>query len=219
MTITFRSFDLATDIDKVSQFLVDTYHDPSVAPAGHINWLQTRWEYMHFHPMITNVDRRKIGIWEDKGQIVGVAHPEHSGSPCYFEVRPGYESLKAEMLKYYEEHIRVTPEGSENHEGIFVMGGDSEFAQIATDAGYSVSNDAEPMSAVQLDAVPDSYPIPDGFTLQSLADDRDPAKAHSVLWRGFDHEGDPNENGHSEAEYANGAETRTVAGGSGVTVL
>ena len=208
MTITQRSFNFDSDFDKVSQFLVDTYYDPATTQAGHINWLQTRWEYMHFHPMIANVDRSKIGIWESGGEIAGVAHPEHAGSPVYFEIRPGYESIKAEMLDYYEQNIRVTPEGLGNHEGIYLMGGDDEFEQIASDAGYAKSNDAEPMSVVDVENVPDSHPLPDGFKLISLADENDLAKAHRVLWRGFDHEGEPDENGLVEGEFTDGAAER-----------
>jgi GNAT superfamily N-acetyltransferase len=208
MTIKLRSFDIATDIDKVSQFLVETYHNPSTPQSGHINWLQTRWEYMHFHPLIKDVDRSKIGVWEDDGQIVGVVHPEHPGSPVYFEIRPGYESLKPEMLNHYEEQIRITPEGSENHEGIYLMGGDNEFAKIASDAGYTKSDDAEPMSAVQTEALPDSYPLANGYKLQSLADENDLAKSHEVLWRGFNHAGSADDHGLVEEEFTDGAAER-----------
>ena len=102
MTITQRSFEFESDFDKISQFLVDTYYDPSTAQSGHINWLQSRWEYMHFHPLIADVDRSKIGVWESNGEIVGVVHPEHPGSPAYFEIRPGFESIKAELGLEFE---------------------------------------------------------------------------------------------------------------------
>lgn len=195
MPIKLRPFNINSDIDKVSQFLVETYYDPSTPQQGHINWLQSRWEYMHYHPLIADVDRTKIGVWEDGGSIVGVAHPEHPQSPCYFELKPGYEFLKPEMLNYYEEKIRITAEGSENHEGIYLMGGDDEFAQIANDAGYTSTDDAEPMSVIDVSKVPDSSPIPDGFRLQSLADDDDLAKSDRVLHRGFNDGGEPDDDG------------------------
>jgi len=208
MTINFRSFKTEIDIDRVSQFLIDTHYNPATPQSGHINWLQARWEYMHFHPLIADVDRTKIGVWEDGGEIVGVAHPEHPGSPVYFEVRPGYESIKAEMLAYYEENIRVTAEGKDNHEGLYLMSGDDEFAQIASDAGYLKATDREPMSVVRTEDVAPSSPLADGFKLTSLADDNDPAKAHRVLWRGFNHEGDPDETGLVEDDFADGIAER-----------
>ncbi len=208
MTIALSSFEFTRDFGKISRFLVQNYYDPSTPQSGHINWLQTRWEYMHFHPLIADVDRSKIGIWEDDGEIVGVAHPEHPGSPVYFEVKPGYESIKVEMLNYYEEHIRVTADGEENHEGLYLMGGDEEFAQIASDSGYSKTTDAEPMSVVRTADVAQTAPLPDEFKLISLADDNDLAKSHRVLWRGFNHEGDPDEKGLVEGEFANGIAER-----------
>jgi GNAT superfamily N-acetyltransferase len=208
MTITQRSFNFDSDFDKVSQFLVETYYNPATPQLGHINWLQSRWEYMHFHPLITDVDRSKIGVWESGGEIVGVAHPEHPGSPAYFEIRPGFESIKAEMLDYYEREIRVTPDGLDNHEGIYLMGGDDEFGQIASAAGYTKSDDAEPMSIVPTDQVPDSAPLPDGFKLISLTDENSPKKSHQVLWRGFNHECDPDENGLVEHDFVNGIAER-----------
>jgi len=35
--------------------------------------------------------------------------------------------------------------------------------------------------------------LPEGFRLKSLADDNDLRKIHRVLWRGFNHEGEPDE--------------------------
>jgi GNAT superfamily N-acetyltransferase len=44
--------------------------------------------------------------------------------------------------------------------------------------------------------IPDPFPpisIPSGFRLKSLADECDWRKINRVLWRGFDHEGEPDE--------------------------
>lgn len=202
MTTVLRAYDNATDFDKVSQFLIDTYHDPTEPRSGHINWLQTRWEYMHFHPLIRGVDRSRIGIWEVRGEIVGVAHPEHPGSPTYFEIRPGYESLKTEMLKYASEHI---DREDERHEGVFLMDGDEEFAEIAATAGYSATEGTDPMSTVNADIVPDHSPLPEGFVLSSLADDGDPKKVHRLLHRGFNHGNEPPEDGIADREFMQSA--------------
>jgi GNAT superfamily N-acetyltransferase len=194
MKTTLRSFEFEKDFERISRFLVENYYDPSTPRSGHINWLQSRWEYMHFHPLIAEVDRSKIGIWEVDGKIVGVAHPEHPGSPVYFEMKAGYGGIKAEMLQYCEEHIRETPGNNENHDGVYLMDGDEDFANIASEAGYTKSPDTEPMSAVRVEEVAEQEPLPEGFKLISLADDNNLAKAHRVLWRGFDHEGEPDDN-------------------------
>ncbi|MDA1280122.1 MAG: hypothetical protein O3B95_08815 [Chloroflexi bacterium] len=80
MTATVRSHNHTSDFELVSRLLIDTYRDPPVTRAGHVNWLQARWEYMHFHPLVWNVVLSSIGVWDDRDEIVAVAHPEHPAS-------------------------------------------------------------------------------------------------------------------------------------------
>jgi hypothetical protein len=39
------------------------------------NWLQARWEYVHFHPGSDLFSLHQIGIWENDGEIVGADWP------------------------------------------------------------------------------------------------------------------------------------------------
>lgn len=157
---------------------------------------------MHFHPLIRDVDRSRIGIWEVHDTIVGVAHPEHPSSPTYFQIRPGYESLKAEMLEYASERI---DREDERHDGVFLMEGDEEFEEIAASEGYSLTTAKEPTSAVVADLVDRLSPVPDGFLLNSLVDGSDPKKVHRLLHRGFNHEGEPPEDGIADREFMQSA--------------
>ena len=88
-----RHYDHAADYERVGRFLVRTYR----TTGGHINWLQPRWEYMHYHPLIRGVDLSSIGIWEAHGEVVGVVHPEHAMGTAYFEIDSEWGALKAEM--------------------------------------------------------------------------------------------------------------------------
>lgn len=198
MTATFHTYDHAVDFERISKFLTANYYDPKTPQNRHINWLQPRWEYMNFHPLIWEVNRERIGVWEDNGEIVGVAHPEHPESPTYFELRPGYESLKKEMLIYAEEHIDTA---GEKHDGLYLMSDDDEFAEIARAAGYIRNEHTEPLSQVDTAQVPDSSPLPDGFQLASLADDNDLQKMHRVLHRGFHNGEEPPEDGMAERKF------------------
>ncbi len=209
MTVMKRTYDHARDFDRVGRFLTSTYYDPVTPQRGHINWLMSRWEYMHYHPLIWGVDLSTIGTWESNGDIVAVAHPEHPGSPAYFEVHPAYESraLKSEMLAHAEEVIYGAggaPEG-QKHEGIYLMDGDEEFRAIAEAAGYRPTDDFEPTTRVATELVPDSSPLPDGFRLQSLADDNDLKKMHRLLHRGFDNGDEPPEDGVAERTFMQSA--------------
>ena len=46
MSISVRPYNHPADFENVGRFLARTYS----AMGNHINWLQPRWEYMHFHP-------------------------------------------------------------------------------------------------------------------------------------------------------------------------
>ncbi|MEE8323389.1 MAG: hypothetical protein V3R57_07195 [Candidatus Bathyarchaeia archaeon] len=47
-----RHYNHAVYYENVGRFLVETYS----TLGGHINWVQPRWEYMHYHSMIRGVD-------------------------------------------------------------------------------------------------------------------------------------------------------------------
>jgi hypothetical protein len=123
---TVRRYERDADFERVGEFLVETYR----TSGGHINWVQPRWEYMHFHPYIENVDLRSIGVWELDGEIVGVAHPELNMGTAYFEVHPERGTLKGEMLQYAEEHISTSQDGR-RHLRVYINDQDPEFQRIA----------------------------------------------------------------------------------------
>jgi len=200
MDITLRHYNHSSDYEDVGHLLVRTY----ATTASHINWLQPRWEYMHYHPLIERVDVSRIGLWETKGEIVGVVHPEHHMGTAYFEVDPEYAAMKREMLAYAEEHLSAaTNEDSELR--IYINDRDVEFQQIAAERGYEKGGGCEPMSQF---IISDPFPtisLPDGYRLKSLAEDTDLRKVHRVLWRGFDHGQEPPENGIGEREFMQSA--------------
>jgi hypothetical protein len=98
-----RSYDPERDYEVVGRLLARTY-DPD---AVHRNWLQSRWEYMHYHPQILGreLDLATCGVWEVGEEIVGVAHFEHRKGVNYLAVDPQCAALKAEMLDYAAAHL------------------------------------------------------------------------------------------------------------------
>ncbi|MFW6154719.1 MAG: GNAT family N-acetyltransferase [Planctomycetota bacterium] len=186
MTLKLRSYRHERDYEVVGRFLVETYATEGV----HINWPQPRWEYMHFHPFIANVDLDTIGVWTDDGRIVAVAHPEHGPGRAYFQVHPGGEALRPEMLAYAERHFRGLKDGRRVLQ-ILVNDRDASFQRWVSAVGYDRLAHSEPMSVL---ALPDPFPairVPGGFRLISLADDNDLPNLTRLLWRGFDHSDEP----------------------------
>lgn len=198
--ITVRHYRHAADYDRVGRFLVRTYR----IGGGHVNWVQPRWEYMHYHPLIRQVDLDTIGIWETRGAIVGVVHPEHDMGTAYFEIDPEYGELKAEMLRYAEAHLGTEKDGVRRLR-VFVNDDDHELQRLASEMGYVKAGGCEPMSHL---SIPDPFPeipLPTRFQLKSLAEENDLRKVDRVLWRGFNHGDEPPEDGIGDREFMQSA--------------
>jgi predicted N-acetyltransferase YhbS len=156
------------------------------------NWLQPAWEYMHTHPLLDKSALHKIGVWKDAGAIVGVAHYESGLGEVYFQIHPAYKHLRPAMLDYAEDHLCGEKDG-QRYSRVFVNDFDLELQDLVESRGYARDEKyyARPMSQF---TIPRPFPpihVPEGFKLKSLADENDLVKIHRVLWRGFDHEGEP----------------------------
>lgn len=211
MKPTVRRYNHDFDFGKVGQFLIKTYR----TSGEHINWLQPRWEYMHYHPLIRDVDLGSIGVWEAGGEIVGVVHPEHIPGEAYFQIDPAYTEskidLKREMLAFAEESICVSGNGG-TFLFLYISDWDREFQKCAAEKGYEKQDkgalgQAGFMPLTQF-VIPKRFPaitVPDGFHLQSLEDDNDLEKLHRVLWRGFNHGDNPPDEGIEERRFMQSA--------------
>jgi predicted N-acetyltransferase YhbS len=184
--MTQRSYDRLRDFDRVGRFLDRHYQD--LNKDG--NWLQPAWEYMHFHPAIDEDHLSRCAVWEDDGEILGVAHYEWTLGEAFFQVEPGKENLRPLMLDYVETDMR-----GNDDEGHFVkaycLDCHQAFANELARRGYTrLPEEDRPMMAVDLTREL-AYELPPGFRIQSLADENDLAKIDRCLWRGFDHAGEP----------------------------
>lgn len=193
MTITSRAYNVERDFQKVSEFLLRTYNDKE----NNQNWLQARWEYMHYHPYFYNPDLKKahnkIRIWEDGGKIVGVAHFELMLVDCYIEIDSDYSYLKEEIIEYAEENLKGEFQGKKLL-AIYVNEHDKEFKEILNAKGFI--NEDKHNEYMSVFNISESFPqifIPEGYKIKSLQEENDLYKVHRVLWRGFNHEGEPNE--------------------------
>jgi GNAT superfamily N-acetyltransferase len=192
-----RRYNHALDYWRVDHFLTRTYGRNT---GGHVNWLQPRWEYMHYHPLIEGIERTTIGLWEEHDDIVAAVHPEHRRGTAYFEVDPGQGSLKKEMLSYAESHLYTGDEKGKSLR-IYINDSDEMLQDIAEKKGYRTDGASEPMSHFIIHGSLPPVSLPQGFRLKSLADDNDLTKVHRVLWRGFDHGDEPPEEGIEERRF------------------
>jgi len=203
MGLSSRRYEHESDYSRVGEFLVRTYR----TRGSHVNWLQPRWEYMHHHAQIRRVDLHSIGIWEADAEIVGVVHPEHRQGTVYFELDPTHADLRREMLQYAEENLARAsdaPDGGRTLR-IFVNDSDAELQRAARQSGYQKDGAYEDMSRFDITGPVPEPAVPPGFRIASLADDDDFSKMQRLLWRGFNHEGEPPPDARSEREFMQSA--------------
>lgn len=194
MTVKIRQYRGKEDYVLVDNFFVNTY--PLTRELS--NWIQPRWEYMIDHAMTEDPVLRTIGIWEDDGQIVAIANHEGDQGEAYFALHPAYAYLKEEMLKYAEKYLVKVEDNGRKSLVIYINDFDNEFESIAESYGYVKDGTKIERRGVSKFLIPNLFPVielPEGFMLKSLEEDNDLRKVHRVLWRGFDHEGEPPEEG------------------------
>jgi GNAT superfamily N-acetyltransferase len=189
MSIQFRHYNHLQDYRRIGDFLIEHYQ-PGNADG---NWVEPAWEYMHFHPALESEWLDKIGIWEDAGKIVAAAHYEWHLGEAFFQVNPAYRHLRNEMLTYAEANLfGVSQEDGRKYLCAFVNDNDDEFLAVVQARGYE--KDEQGTRPLYRFEIPDPFPpitLPEGFCLKSLADECNWAKVHRVMWRGFNHPGEP----------------------------
>jgi GNAT superfamily N-acetyltransferase len=188
MPVRVRPYKGFEDFLAVSDFLI-RYFQPGNRDG---NWLQPTWEYMHTHPYLEEEALDRIGIWEDGKEIVAVAHYEHRLGEAFFELHPAYVYLKADLLAFAEKHLYATSEDGALYLNAYINDFDTAFGSIAKSQGYERHEKHDrPMSSFP---IPSPFPpivLPEGYRLKSLEEDNDLRKIHRVLWRGFNHPGEP----------------------------
>ncbi|MDH3425126.1 MAG: GNAT family N-acetyltransferase [Acidimicrobiia bacterium] len=184
-----RSYRHDVDYERVSRFLIDAYK-----PGDNLGtWLQPRWEYMHHHSYIDELPLERIGVLETNERIVGVVHFEHHPPHIYTQVAPGHDGVGEDLLDYAETQLADISEClGRSVLGLFVDNFDTAMNQLVAERGYQLqSHEQEEHSRLELTEELPGRDLPEGFRLQSLAEDNDLEKIHRVLWRGFGHDGPP----------------------------
>lgn len=188
MSVQFRHYRGVADYQLIDDFLIRHYQPGN--QDG--NWIEPAWEYMHGHSWLDKPSLEKIGIWEAGEKIVSVVHYESRLGEVFFQFHPEYRHLRQEMLVYAEQHLYGTAEDGRRFVQAFVNDDDQAFIALVQARGYE-KDEANARPVCQF-LIADPFPaisLPEGFRVKSLAEDCDWVKIHRVLWRGFDHPGEP----------------------------
>lgn len=168
--------------EDVREFLIDL----SKERRSHINWNWARWEWMYFHPDFDNSLSDKIGLWFCGEEVVGIAIYDHYLGEAFFAAKKGFEELKKVIIDYMIENF-----SDENGLGIAVNDTDNETVDLILSCGFSACDQAENVLELLLDDMDFDTNTADNIQLHSIDIKEDLYKHHKLLWKGFDHEGEP----------------------------
>jgi len=130
----------------------------------------------------------QIGLWRDDGRVVGVVcleHPLPWDSDAFFQRRPGYDGLLGEMIDYAEA-THVHP--NKHTLVIWAYDGDTALQKPLSQRGYARDReDAGGYDSVCAIDTPPVPRLPDGYRIQSMADENDIDRRCEALGRAFGH--------------------------------
>ena len=93
MTTQRRSYKDDADFDTIGDFLTRHYQ-PGNRDG---NLFQAIWEYAYFHSWFDRSSLGRVGIWEDEGQVVGIATYEMRPGEVWLNTHPDYAHLKPDL--------------------------------------------------------------------------------------------------------------------------
>ncbi|QHQ61590.1 GNAT family N-acetyltransferase [Anaerocolumna sedimenticola] len=192
MPIKFRNYTniagITEDYFKVRAFLVKT---------GYSEYTYARWDWMATHGWLDKSSVGKIGIWEDKDEIVGLATFDCHMGETFCLTLPEYTGLKKEILEYSKEKLSYNC-----NFGVIIKDTDVTFQDIAAKSGLIATDRKENDAVFYLGKASTEYKLPEGFYITTMKDTFDLYQYRRVLWKGFNHE----LNGEGEFSFSNEAE-------------
>lgn len=189
MAVQFREYTKETgfseDFYRVWDFLV-RINQEQVVDEG---FLWGRWEWMFcLKCYLVQEHLSRIGIWEENNHIVALATYENDLGHVWPIIAPGYEYLNEDILNHAWKNMQK--DGSVK---VLIDDSNEALQSIAARMGFIPTQDKENNAYIPLEDTELTYPLPQGYKVVSLAQEYDLNKYHQVLWKGFNHEGEPEE--------------------------
>jgi predicted N-acetyltransferase YhbS len=184
MAVKYRPYNPETDIKKIGDLLSESYQ-PGNRDG---NWIRPIWDYAS---LAEPAALARIGVWEEGGQVV--AATIFDDDKICLCTDPDHQGLKDDMRRHAESNLSTEYDG-ERSLNIYVYDFDTEQKGTLEAADYMRSTEKDMTLCVMQIPSPFSVPeLPEGFSFKSLEDEIDLRKIHHVLYRGFNHPGEPPE--------------------------
>ncbi|MFA7032249.1 MAG: GNAT family N-acetyltransferase [Bacilli bacterium] len=182
MSVEFCYFN-ESDYQSVCDFLIAL----NQRDRSHINWNWARWEWMYSHPYFDGAKKNTIGLWKDNHKVVGVAIYDLYYGEAFCEALSQYNYLLPEIIKYAYQNF-CDDEGIQ----IAINDDDNEMKSLLIKQGYVKTENTETVMRLEPFQAND-YFLPDGFSFHEIDLIKDNMAYQTVIWKGFDHEGDMEE--------------------------
>lgn len=171
------------DYEAVCDFLIALNEKDRM----HINWNWARFEWMAEHPDFDKSLVSSIGLWLDKGRVVGAAIYDMYFGEAFCGVLPEYFELYPQLLDYAWQMLR-----DENGLGIAICTENQREIHAAEKSGFHPAEQWETVMRVDLDGSLDAS-LPEGYHFEQLDPGDDLEAFQWLLWQGFDHGEDRSE--------------------------
>ena len=179
----FRNYK-KNDYDALIDFLVQLSNED----MNHINWNWARFEWMIEHSDTDKLFLEKIGLWWEKGNIVGAAIYDMYLGEAFCGTLKTHMDILPEILDYAYRIFK-----DENGLGIAIRNEDLKAIEKAIDLGFEKVNQTENVMMLGLDNIIPSR-IPADIVIREYNPAENPREFAWLLWQGFDH-------GNDQAEF------------------
>ncbi len=169
------------DFMKVSEFLFEIQKDQ----LKMISFPWGRWEWAFSLPYLDADHLDSMGVWEDDGKIVALMTYESKFGEAYYVLHDLYPYLRKEIAQYAIRELQ-SAEGFR----MLIPDDDHEMQRIVYKMGLTATAEHEQLAVMDLDQTLD-YHLPAGYYVENMRDHLDLKRYHQVLWRGFNHNGEP----------------------------
>jgi len=174
--ITQRRYNILTDFSRVYDFLEATYDFETLNSY----LLPQYFEYAHHLQWFDYIRAHRMGLWEENGEIVGIAAYEMELGKAHLHTRKGYEFLLAEMLDWAEREISVKKSDKQILE-VWITDKETEKQRLLKEQGYQLVHS----DAVTIFDYEKPFPereLPEGFKIID-GSHVDYAKLSECFWR------------------------------------
>lgn len=141
---------------------------------------------MYFHPEFDRASENTIGLWYSGNELVGAAIYDHYFGEAFFAAKAGHEKLEKTIIDYMIENF-----SDENGLGIAVNDDDSRTSSLLKENGFTVHEQAENILELVLDGTYLTAALSEDLSFADSDIRSDVYKHHELLWKGFDHDGEP----------------------------